>query len=230
MLSAVVIAQSSARVEAAPIAIVAPSGLANGQKFRIMVVTSAVTNAFSTDINYYNGFVSGALDYTYLGPPSSSGEPKQSSPCQDRVRPVHVSLVQLSADQWLDEYPQSLNPSEPYRPIANVPGQDGVVAERRPRLREPIDVGEFRSKSDVVHCQQLDQHAEVVSLGIIRSRSGGIEHPAFAAGDAFHRARVRRDKGTSRQIWVRQSREHGEPGRGTGCQPVLRGDSERDTG
>ena len=69
MLSALVIGQSSARVEAAPIAIIAPSELANGQKFRIMVVTSAVTNAFSTDINYYNGFVSGALDYTYLGAP-----------------------------------------------------------------------------------------------------------------------------------------------------------------
>jgi hypothetical protein len=52
VLSALVIAQSSARIEAAPIAIVAPSGLANSQKFRIMVVTSAVTNAISTDINY----------------------------------------------------------------------------------------------------------------------------------------------------------------------------------
>ena len=51
VLTALVIAQFSARVEAAPIAIVAPSELANGQKFRIMVVTSAVTNPLSTDIN-----------------------------------------------------------------------------------------------------------------------------------------------------------------------------------
>ena len=54
----------------AEVVIATPTGLTAGQKFRIMVVTTATTTATSSDINYYNTFVANdtaATNYTYGG-------------------------------------------------------------------------------------------------------------------------------------------------------------------
>ena len=84
--------------------------------------------------------------------------------------PATVALADLVAavrQQRLQEFPQAPNRLEPLHAFTLSHRLKTVVTERGSELREPRDFGELLGKLNGAVGQSLDQHAEIVRLGII---------------------------------------------------------------